>query len=298
MKMRYFFLLPLFMWPSPVPAGDTVPENGTPEKERFFDHLVAQNETGFAALEFERLRHFGGIDSVRLACDLGYAFLDRKEYGKAESYFELAASLAGNPSPGYGRAISGLVRTYILQGKAALAQNELDHLEQASLESVGEHERIFLRSVIYAARYKTDSALTSLKIIQADSTFANRASNLDTLLQWYNAQRFTNPLYAFIYSSAIPGWGHWYVGDQKKAAASFGLMALLGSVLCFEGYRMYDGNREQRYVYSMDMFLIWGLGWRRYYSSIRKAAHQKAVEHNRDIQVRFQDELAEIINVK
>ena len=105
-----------------------------------------------------------------------------------------------------------------------------------------------------------------------------------------------NPIHAFLYSSAIPGWGHWRIGDRGKAVKSFLLMAGLTGLIGYEGYLLSRGDGRQRYVYGMDIFIVGGLLWRRYYNSIRKAAYERAIEYNQHVQLEYQRRLREIIS--
>ena len=276
-------------------AGDSLPVNPESGLEPgFFRHLIATGQVDMAAREYERLRFFGHADSLRLACELGAALLGNREAGKAEALFEDAMDMAKG-SAKQGHAVSGLMRAYLMQRKPALATSELDGLDSARREALGSDAITYFRSLTHASSYQVDSARHTLGALGEGSPFVLRAQKIDSLLIWYRSQEMKNPLYSFLYSSAIPGWGQWYVGDKKKAVASFILMAALSGVLCYEGYRFYRGDRQERFVCGMDMFLIWGLVWRRYYGGIRKASHQRAVEINRNVQLEYQERLQRII---
>jgi hypothetical protein len=262
--------------------------------DAFFPRLIAIGELDGAALEYERLMFLGHADTVNLSCRLGEAQLAGGASEKAEALFERAVELAGDP-PQKALAEYGLLRAYLSRRKSALARSEIDGLDSATRVVMGNETETYFAGLVHASAYRVDSARSVLSRVPADSRYGQNAAGVDTLLTWYRSQDMKNPLYAFIYSSAIPGWGHWYVGDRKKAAASFGLMAGLSGLLCYEGYRFYRGDARERYVRSMDMFLVWGLVWRRYYNGIRKAAHQRAAEKNRNIQLEYQERFRRIL---
>jgi hypothetical protein len=125
--------------------------------------------------------------------------------------------------------------------------------------------------------------------------YARRARQLDTLLNWYRAQKIRHPLYTYVYATAVPGWGHWYNGDKKGAVSAFGLMAALTGILGYEAYRFYEGDARQRYVHGMDFAVIGGLLWRRYHGSSRKAAYNQTISRNANIQLEFQERLRSIL---
>jgi hypothetical protein len=262
----------------------------------FFHHLLQKGRFDQASLEYERLRFDGYHDSCALACELGNALLKAREAERAEALFEEAVGMTRGASQDSGKAVSGLIRAYLMRNKPALARHEIDGLDSATGAVLGKGEVSFLRSATFASSYRVDSSRTYLAAaVKSGTTPILLTARLDSLLTWYRSRNMKNPLYAFVYSSAIPGWGHWYVGDRKKAVASFALMAGLSGVLCYEGYRFYRGDTRERYIRGMDMLLVWGLVWRRYYGGIRKAAHQRAVEINRNMQLEYQERLKGIV---
>jgi hypothetical protein len=260
----------------------------------FFMSLVATGQVDMAAREYERLRFLGYADSLGLACELGAALLCSRDAARSEAVFTEAMDMAGG-SAKQGDALSGLVRSWLMQRKSALVSNELDGLDSVAREAFGCDAITYYRGLTHASSYRVDSARQVLGALGDGSPFEPRARKIDSLLVWYRSRQMKNPLNAFLYSSAVPGWGQWYVGDRKKAVASFALMAALSGVLCYDGYRFYRGGRQERYVRGMDLFLVWGLAWRRYYGGIRKAAHQRAVEINRNVQLEYQERLRRII---
>jgi hypothetical protein len=276
-------------------ADDSIPAGRSDTSgSGFFRHLIVTGQVDMAAQEYERLRFFGHTDSLRFACELGDALLRGRTAERAEALFEEAVDMARG-SAQQAEAESGLMRAYLMLRKPALVRSELDGLDSTARTAMGSDAIAYYRGLTHASSYRVDSARRILGAIGSGSRFAGGARKVDSLLIWYRSQELKNPLKAFLYSSAIPGWGHWYVGDRKKAVASFTLMAALSGVLCYEGYRFYRGDTQERYVRGMDMFLVWGLAWRRYYGGIRKAAHQRATEINRNVQLEYQERLKGIV---
>jgi hypothetical protein len=278
-------------------AGDSLSDSiAVDDRPGFFHHLLQKGRFDQASLEYERLRFEGYHDSCALACELGNALLSTQGAERAEALFEEAVGMAPGGSQDSGKAVSGLIRAYLIRNKPALARHEIDGLDSATGAVLGKGEISFLRSATFASSYRVDSSRAYLAAaVKSGATPILRTARLDSLLTWYRSSNMKNPLYAFVYSSAIPGWGHWYVGDRKKAVASFALMAALSGVLCYEGYRFYRGDTHERYVRGMDIFLVYSLVWRRYYGGIRKAAHQRAVEINRNVQLEYQERLRGIV---
>jgi hypothetical protein len=295
--MRLFFAhLVTFSFFLSARADDSIsPEIPMDAGQGFFRHELQQGRLDNAALEYERLRFSGCPDSARLALDLGNAQLKACEAERAEALLENAVAMTEGHTPIASMVLSGLIRAYLMRNKPALARSELDGLDSATSAILGKREVSFLRGATFASSYRVDSSRKYLGVAASDSVHAGQTARLDSLLTWYRSRGMKNPLYAFLYSSAIPGWGHWYVGDRKKGVASFALMAALSGVLCYEGYRFYRGDTRERYVRGMDIFLVYGLAWRRYYGGIRKAAHQRAVEYNRNVQLEYQERLRGIL---
>jgi|WetSurMetagenome_2_1015567.scaffolds.fasta_scaffold42605_4 hypothetical protein len=278
-------------------AGDSLSDSiAADHRPEFFHHLLQKGEFDQASLEYERLRFEGYHDSCALACELGNALLKAQGAERAEALFEEAVGMTPGGSQDSGKAVSGLIRAYLMRNKPALARHEIDGLDSATGAVLGKGEVSFLRSATFASSYRVDSSRAYLAAaVKSGATPVVLTARLDSLLTWYRSSNMKNPLNAFLYSSAIPGWGHWYVGDRKKAVASFALMAGLSGVLCYEGYQFYRGDTQERYVRGMDLFLVYSLVWRRYYSGIRKAAHQRAIEINRNVQLEYQERLRGIV---
>jgi hypothetical protein len=260
----------------------------------FFEYLLKKREINSAGLEYERLLFSGVADTFTLTCSLGAALLGNKEAEKAEALYERAVDIANDPEQ-KAKAESGLIRAYLMRRKPALAQSELNGLDSAVRTVLGSDAAAWLSILTYATAYQVDSARQALLSMTGNSRYDAKARDLDSLLTWYRSQGMKNPLNAFIYSSAVPGWGYWYIGDRKKAAASFALMAGVSAFMCYEGYRFYRGDTQERYIRGMDLFLIWGVVWRRYYHGIRKASHHRVVEINGNVQIEYQRRLSGII---
>jgi hypothetical protein len=261
---------------------------------QFFESLLMEGRCDLAALEYERLLHDRYEIDAGISCDLGEALLTSGNFDKAEYAFENALAQAGTDPASYATAKFGIARTYLMQRKPMLALDELNTFDTAGA-TLDKDRAALYASAVYAASYSIDSAQKYLGAVTTTSRYTSKAKRLDTLLDWYTSRGMKNPLTAYLYSSAIPGWGHWYIGDRKKAAKSFLLMAGLSGLLCYEGYHFYRGDLRQRYIRGMDIFLLWGLAWRRYYGGIRKAAHQQAVEYNQNVQLEYQERLRAII---
>lgn len=263
--------------------------------KQFFESLLTEGRCDLAALEYERLLHDRHEIGAGVSCDLGEALLTSGDFDKAEYAFENALAQAGTDPASYATAKFGIARTYLMQRKPMLALDELNSFDTAAGATLDKDHAALYTSAVYAASYSIDSAQKYLGAVTTTSRYTSKAKRLDTLLDWYTSRGMKNPLTAYLYSSAIPGWGHWYIGDRKKAAKSFLLMAGLSGLLCYEGYQFYRGDLRQRCIRGMDIFLIGGLAWRRYYGGIRKAAHQQAVEYNRNVQLEYQKRLRGII---
>jgi hypothetical protein len=261
----------------------------------FFNHLLETGRSDIAGLEYERLLYEESGVSAGLSCKFGDSLLKAGDYDRAEYAFENALNAAGRDSHYYAAARFGIIRSYIMQRKPLLALNELAAFDTPS-DSTADIDLISLyKSAAYAAAYSIDSSKRLLVSIARPSRCADKVLRLDSLITWYESSGMKDPFNAYVYSSAIPGWGHWRIGERTKATASFMLMAGLTGLLGYEGYRFCRGNKQQRYVYGMDIFLVGSLLWRRYYNSIRKAAYERSVEYNQRIQVEYQRKLREII---
>jgi hypothetical protein len=262
---------------------------------KFFNYLLTTGKSELAALEYERLQHEQSSIGANLSCELGDALLRSGNLDMAENTYENTLASADADSQVYKTAKLGIIRVYLLQRKPLLALNELNS-ENAVKGSAFEKDVVdFYKSAAYAASYAIDTSKLIIDSIPGNSRYINKAKRLDGLLTWYKSQGMKNPLYAYVYSSAVPGWGQWYIGDRKKAVTSFLLMTGLSGLLCYEGYRFYHGDSRERWVYGMDMFLTWGIAWRRYYNGIRKSAHQRVVEYNQHVQLEYQKRLRKII---
>jgi hypothetical protein len=246
-------------------------------------------------MEYERIHGCDGFDSLDLACRIGNAHLIAHQPSKAEGYFEQACSMPLSRAVDRMQAETGLIRTYLTEGKASLARHELEQACLAESTGTGDYCAAYLKSLIYAAQFKVDSARQYLKIVEKDPLYAGRAGKLDSIFTWYRAQHLKNPMYALGLSCIIPGAGQWYVGNKKSAIGSFGLMVALSALTGWEGYRFYRGDTRVRYESGMDLFLVISLLWNRYYHSIRKAGYDQAIIHNRIIQLQYQSGLRSIL---
>jgi hypothetical protein len=261
----------------------------------FFNYLLGIGRSELAVLEYERLKHEQAEISGDLSCKLGIALLKAGDYEKAEYAFENALGPDDVDSDASITAKLGMVRSYILQRKPLLAVNELNTFG-TGIGSGRDNELLsFYRGAAFAASYAIDSSKRLLNSIDTTWRYNKKVKQLDSLLAWYKSSGMKDPFKAFVYSSAIPGWGHWQIGDRAKAVKSFLLMAGLTALMGYEAHRFYRGNRQQRYIYGMDIFIVGGLLWRRYYNSIRKAAYERAVQYNQQVQLEYQKRLREII---
>jgi hypothetical protein len=256
----------------------------------FARHCAETGDLEASSLEFERLLACDTIDRAGQLCRLGELWLTRNG-PRAEHYFEQACEAAGENASVMTLAQNGLVRAYLFQGKPMVARNELDNFPMEDTSGAKISDRQFLKAVLFAGAYEFDSCRSTLSLIKKNPTSDTRIHQLDSLLSWYHGAPLKNPVYTYLYSSAIPGWGHWYNGDRKKAVTSFTLMAALTGLVCYEAYTIYKGPGEKRYVAGMDLFIVGGLFWKRYYNSIRRAAQDRSVAINRDIQIHYQRRL-------
>jgi hypothetical protein len=278
-------------------AGDSLTRTSEEKADTFFfNHLLVTGRGDLAALEYERLLHGSSGVPAGLSCRFGDALLKGGDYDGAVYAFENALDGAEADSGSYLSAKLGIARSYILQRKPLLALNELGAFgaEAGSGRDTGIVS--FYKSAAFAAAYSLDSSRKILSGLATHPACLDKAKRLDTLIAWYKSSGMKDPFYAYLYSSVIPGWGHWRIGDRLKAVKSFALMAGLTGILGFEGYLFYRGNRQQRYVIAMDMFIVGGLLWRRYYNGIRKAAYDRAVEYNQHVQIEYQRRLSEIVS--
>jgi hypothetical protein len=268
---------------------------GMPQcSQAFARHCAEAGDPEAASLEYERLLSVDTTDRAGQLCRLGELWLMRNG-PRAERYFERACESAGDNLPARTRAENGLVRAYLFQGKPLVARNELDNYPRADSTGATVAERQFLKAALFAGAYEVDSCRRLIVPLENDPAFAPRAHHLESLLSWYQGAPLKNPLNTYLYSSAIPGWGHWYNGDRKKAVTSFALMGILTGLMVYEAYDFYKGPGEKRYIAGMDLFLVGELLWKRYYNSIRKAAHDRSVSINRSIQIRYQRRLREVL---
>lgn len=271
-------------------AVDTVP----PIQQKFLEYLTTGSNSDFAELEYERQK-FNGSLSIKRACKpLGFSLIEAGRFDKALRVFEDLYQCSTTDYDLFRTAKSGIICTYLMQNKPGLALNELEPVtaKTSSLDSSSTH---FYKSVAYASLYDIDSALRHLKRIPSTSALKPYTDTLLSLLRWYRNHSMKNPLTAYLYSSALPGWGHWYGGHKMQATKSFMLMAGLTGLIGYEAYRFWHGNRNERCIRGMDIFLVWSLAWRRYYGSIRNASHQVVVADNQRIQLEFQKRLRNII---
>jgi hypothetical protein len=289
MKCSFVIILTAILWMG-LQAEDSLTG---PE---FLSSLLATGKSGLAALEFERLSWNQASVGADLSCRLGNALLKSGYINRAENVFESTLERADADSESYKQAKLGIVRVYLLQRKPLLALNELNAQNEADAPSLHNQDVVFYKSAAFAASYAIDSSKKLLNCLTADSHYGAKAKRLEALFEWYKSRGMKNPINAFVYSSIVPGWGQWYLGDRKKAVTSCVLMAGLSGLLCYEGYRFYHGDLRQRMVCGMDMLLVWGLGWRRYYNGIRKSANQRAIEYNQHVQLEYQKRLREIIS--
>lgn len=261
----------------------------------FAEHLLDIGKPEFALVETERLLHVNKLPGTAFASHLTDSLLASGMVDKSEKLNEHILEGAVPNSGEYTAASLGLIKSYLLERKPLLARTELDVLQFDSLSKDSADIRTFYRSLTFAVSYQIDSARMCLENLTAGSKFADEKKELLVLLDWYQSTGMKNPLNAYLYSSALPGLGHWYLGEKRKAVKSFLLMAGLTGILAYEGYHFYRGDVQERYVRGMDIFLVYSLAWRRYHGSIRKAAHQRAIEKNQNIQLEFQKRIKSLL---
>lgn len=267
-------------------------ENHSPSPP-FFAHLLNIGQSDLAAFEYKRDHQSHSLNGTDAVSKLGNELLHDGDFKLAEDIFEDLLEQDATDSSTYTTAKHGLIRTYLLQRKPNLALNELATFDPGI--PLDKNAVRFYKGVIHAASYRVDSSENDLNMITGQSPFSDKARQLKDLMAWYQSNNMKNPLTAYVYSSALPGMGHWYLGDRKKAAKSFLLMTGLSALIGYEGYRFYRSDSNRRFVYGMDIFLVWGFAWRRYYNSIRKAAHQQAVAYNQSVQIEYQKRLHSIL---
>lgn len=268
-----------------------------PKQPDFASFLIANGDADAAGLEYERVRAAGLNDSAALTCMLGELYL-KTDAAKAEFYFNEASEAAPPGSALMLRADQGLILAYLLERKSLLAENELAGFIKRDSGSHASSTCSFLACAIDASLYRVDSARIHLPHLLTDSVYSQRTALIGALLDWYRKQELRHPLYTYVYSTAVPGWGQWYNKDKKGAVAALGLMATLSGIIGWEGYRFYRGDLRQRYVCGMDIFLVAGLLWRRYHGSIRKAAYNETLMSNATIQLEYQRRLRSILCMK
>jgi hypothetical protein len=254
---------------------------------RFCQSLIAGNQLNHAALELQRLRFFNNPDTICCMQQMAWASFYHKKFSHAEALFEQLFSASMPGSLQQKEATTGLVYTFCMQGKTALAQQEITTPQNQDSCAALTSQHTLLAGIISAASFQTDSARQQLAPLCADARYSPMVNQLDTLFTWYQSQQFKNPVSAYVFSSALPGAGHLYNGNKKKAGASMALMAGLGTVIGISGYQFYKGDARGRLVAGMDIFLVSSLLWRRYYNSIRKASYESAVQQNKNIQAKY-----------
>jgi hypothetical protein len=127
---------------------------------------------------------------------------------------------------------------------------------------------------------KYEEAITTLELLQPESTHYPRARSLRQALEQRPETGKKSPAVAGTLSAVLPGSGHLYAGRPGQAASSFLLNALFiaGAVIAFQNDSPVLGG----------ILVFFELGW--YQGGIRSAV-QAAREENQKQERKFRKEL-------
>ncbi|MBN1984371.1 MAG: hypothetical protein JW795_22795 [Chitinivibrionales bacterium] len=190
-----------------------------------------------------------------------------------------------------------LFKNCVLRQEYSLARYELSQLRDYPQGSQNIELFQYFEILLHLHQYQMDSAQQKMQSIQLDTPYSQSILRLAEAIQNYRSQDFKRPSTAMMLSAVVPGLGQWYAGQKAQGVRMFALVSALSVVLGWRGYTaITTSDTRIRAVAIMDC-TVWGLAvWRRYYTSGRNKAYMAAAHHNRDIQVRFQNQLKAIEN--
>ncbi len=257
----------------------------------FADYLAEKKEHSFSILEYSRYKNILGANTAFADYKLGKIWQEIGNFPKASEFFENVINTENDSSQIKVKAHIKLIKNCILQNNLSLARFEINQLRNYTNKK-HENELFFLEALTYAHEYKLDS--TKINILKSDSIYKSKINKLEMTFAKYKKQKFKNPKIAYSLG-IIPGMGHYYTGDKKQATGAFLLVNSLMSVMAWNTYKLITcENKQEKYIASMDLLVVGGFLWKRYYDGSRKNAFESAIRYNRNIQIEYQDNLRKI----